>query len=117
MLEHTGKSLSEALIFASTNPQYDDRLFIVHRPVVPGCAGCAMALADQLTLFQPGGTDFAHLINTGTHGFSYLPTALLPNVSRTGLHLRVVLHPRIGRFPLKNKPQVRKRGISRTANW
>ena len=26
----TGKSLSEALIFASTNPQYDDRLFIFH---------------------------------------------------------------------------------------
>ena len=25
---HTGKSLSEALIFASTNPQYDNRLFI-----------------------------------------------------------------------------------------
>ena len=25
---HTGKSLSEALILASTNPQYDDRLFI-----------------------------------------------------------------------------------------
>ena len=24
----TGKSLSEASIFASTNPQYDDRLFI-----------------------------------------------------------------------------------------
>ena len=24
----TGKSLSEALIFASTNPQYDNRLFI-----------------------------------------------------------------------------------------
>ena len=24
----TGKYLSEALIFASTNPQYDDRLFI-----------------------------------------------------------------------------------------
>ena len=24
----TGKSLSEALIFASTNPQFDDRLFI-----------------------------------------------------------------------------------------
>ena len=24
----TGKSLSEALIFVSTNPQYDDRLFI-----------------------------------------------------------------------------------------
>ena len=26
----TGKSLSEALIFASTNPQYDNRLFIFH---------------------------------------------------------------------------------------
>ena len=25
---HTGKSLSEALIFASTNPQYNNRLFI-----------------------------------------------------------------------------------------
>jgi hypothetical protein len=25
---YTGKSFSEALIFASTNPQYDDRLFI-----------------------------------------------------------------------------------------
>ena len=25
----TGKSLSEALIFESTNPQYEDRLFIV----------------------------------------------------------------------------------------
>ena len=28
ILAVTGKSLSEALIFASTNPQYDDRLFI-----------------------------------------------------------------------------------------
>ena len=26
-LKSTGKSLSEDLIFASTNPQYDDRLF------------------------------------------------------------------------------------------
>ena len=25
---HTGKSLSEALVFASTNPQYENRLFI-----------------------------------------------------------------------------------------
>ena len=30
MLADTGKSLSEALIFASTNSQYDDRLFIFH---------------------------------------------------------------------------------------
>ena len=34
-------------------------------------------LADQLTLFQPGGTDYANLITTGTPGFSDLPTALL----------------------------------------
>ena len=27
-MDGTGKSLSEALIFASTNPQYNDRLFI-----------------------------------------------------------------------------------------
>ena len=34
-------------------------------------------LADQLTLFQPGGTDFAHLITTGTSRFLDLPTALI----------------------------------------
>ena len=33
-------------------------------------------LEDQLTLFQPGGTDYAHLITTGTHGFLDIPTAL-----------------------------------------
>ena len=33
-------------------------------------------MADQLTLFQTGGTDYAHLITTGTPGFSDLPTAL-----------------------------------------
>ena len=50
------------------------------RPVVPGCAGCPMAHPDfgrsVLTLFQPGGTDYAHRITTGTPGFSDLPTAL-----------------------------------------
>ena len=35
------------------------------RPVVPGCAGCATR-----------GTAYAHLITTGTPGFSDLPTAL-----------------------------------------
>ena len=34
-------------------------------------------LADQLTLFQPGGIDYTHLITTGTPGFSDLPTALI----------------------------------------
>ena len=32
--------------------------------------------ADQLTLFQPGGTDYAHLITTGLPVFSDLPTTL-----------------------------------------
>ena len=38
----------------------------------------------------------------------------LPSVSRTGVYLGVVLQSRIGRFLFKNKPQIRKRGISRT---
>ena len=33
-------------------------------------------LADQLTLSQPGGANYAHYITTGTPGFSGLPTAL-----------------------------------------
>ena len=33
-------------------------------------------LADQLTLSQPGGADYAHHITTGTFGFSDLPMAL-----------------------------------------
>jgi hypothetical protein len=43
---------------------------------VPDVPWHTQILADQLTLFQPGGTDYAHLITTGTHGFSELPTAL-----------------------------------------
>ena len=38
-------------------------------------------LADQLTLSQPGGTDYAHLITTGTPGFSDLPTALMTSTN------------------------------------
>ena len=34
-------------------------------------------LADQLNLFQPGLTDYAHLIITGKPGFSDLPMALI----------------------------------------
>ena len=44
---------------------------------VPGVPWHTQILADQLTLFQPGGTDYAHLITTGTLEFSDLPTALL----------------------------------------
>ena len=43
---------------------------------VPGVPCPTQILADQLTLFQPGGTDYAHLITTGTPGFLDLPTAL-----------------------------------------
>ena len=35
---------------------------------VPGVPWHTQILADQLTLFQPGGTDYAHLITTGTPG-------------------------------------------------
>ena len=38
-----------------------------------GVPGHTQILADQLTLFQPGGTDYAHLITTGTPRFSDLP--------------------------------------------
>jgi hypothetical protein len=42
-------------------------------------------LADQLTLSQLGGTDYADLIITGTTGFSDLPTALgLTNQPKLG---------------------------------
>ena len=43
---------------------------------VPGLPWHTQILAYQLTLFQPGGTDCAHLITTGTPGFSDLPTSL-----------------------------------------
>ena len=43
---------------------------------VPGVPWHTQILADQLTIFQPGGTDYAQLITTGTPRFSDLPTAL-----------------------------------------
>ena len=42
-------------------------------------------LADQLILFEQGGTDYAHLIPTGTPGFSELPTALTPRDDRPAI--------------------------------
>ena len=38
--------------------------------------GVPQILADQLTLSQPGGTDYTPHITTGTPGFSDLPAAL-----------------------------------------
>ena len=43
---------------------------------VPGVPWHTQILADQLTPFQLGGTDYANLITTGTPGFSDLSTAL-----------------------------------------
>ena len=54
---------------------------------VPGVPWHTQILGDQLTLFQPGGTDYAHLITTGTPRFSDLPTALdirCQKVEKTG---------------------------------
>ena len=44
------------------------------RPVGTGGA-YPQILADQLTLSQPEGRDYAHQITIGTPGFSNLPTA------------------------------------------
>ena len=57
--------------------------------VVPGLSSLGVPwhtqiLLDQLTLFQSRGTDYAHLITSGTPGFSDLPTAL---ESRCLLHV------------------------------
>ena len=56
---------------------------------VPGVPWHTQILADQLTLFQPGGTDYAHLITTGTPGFSDLPTALphCTSLIAPGIHI------------------------------
>ena len=77
----TGKSFSEALILESVDLQYDERLFIEflqkYKFTTQACRPWhTQILADQLTLFQPGGTDYAHQITTGTPGFSDLLTAL-----------------------------------------
>ena len=44
---------------------------------VPGVPWHTQILADQLTLFQPWGTDYDHLITNSTPRCSELPTALL----------------------------------------
>ena len=47
----TGKSLSETLIFASTNPQYDDRVFIelqVQYIKIPSSEHCEKMLCTEV---------------------------------------------------------------------
>ena len=51
----------------------------VNRPVVPGVAEGAMAppvFGRSVNPISTRGTDYTHLITTGTPGFSDLPTAL-----------------------------------------
>ena len=43
---------------------------------VPGVPWYPQILADQLTLSEPGETNYVNLITTDTPGFSDLPTAL-----------------------------------------
>ena len=45
-------------------------------PGVPGVPWHPQIWADQLTLFQTEGADYAHQITIGTTGFLDLPTAL-----------------------------------------
>ena len=54
---------------------------------VPGVPWHTQILADQLTLFQPRGTDYAHLTTTGTPRFSDLPTALCSRNQNYGVLL------------------------------
>ena len=49
-------------------------------PGVPGVPWHHQILADPLTLSQPGGVDYAHLITTGPNGFLHPATALLYKV-------------------------------------
>ena len=65
---------------------------------MPGVPWHTQILADQLTLFQQGETNYAHLITTGTPGFSDLPTALCvlsafeKKGSRLPTHQKYTLH-------------------------
>ena len=66
--------------------------FYFYRPVVPGCTGCAVAHPDFGRSVNPiptRGTDYAHLITTGTPGFSDLPTALFYALVLKSLNLYI----------------------------
>ena len=49
----------------------------IFRGVVPGCAMAHPDFGRSVNLISNRGTDYAHLITTGTPRFSNLPTALL----------------------------------------
>ena len=54
---YTGKSLSEALIFASTNPQYDERLFIEYMKIPSSNLGRRCCVQKLFLTFR---TIFVH---------------------------------------------------------
>ena len=64
---------------------------------VPGVPWHTQILGDQLTLFQTGGTDYAHLIITGTPRFSDLPTALYYVYCLSPIFAEIPTYPKIGR--------------------
>ena len=78
---------------------------------VPGVPWHPQILADQLTLSQPGGTDYAHLITTGTTGFSDLPTAL--ELGRAVREICACAEQRIFRTCLRR----RRRGYDGDTQW
>ena len=68
--------------YSSVQTKYNkDRFKVIATYLQQGVPWHTQILADQLTLFQSGGTDYAHLITTGTPGFSDVPTALTSTVA------------------------------------
>ena len=78
---------------------------------VPGVPWHPRILADQLTLPQPGGTYYAHLITTVTTGFSDLPAAL--KLGRAVREICACAEQRIFRTCLRR----RRRGYDGGTQW
>ena len=66
------------------SPINSDRLAI-YRGVVPGGAMAPPDFGRSVNPISTRGTDYAHLITTGTPGFSNLPTALIYNIQAAGI--------------------------------
>ena len=89
--------LQHTLVIGMLHPNYimsfSFTTAVFFRPVVPGCAGCAMAHPDFGRSVNPISTrgDKLCLITTDTPGFSDLPTALF-------LGRRVMCHVTVHAF-------------------
>ena len=60
-----------------------------YRPVVPGCAMAHPDFGRSVNPISTRGTDYAHIIDTGTPGFSDLPTTLEYQVNHKTQPFRV----------------------------